>query len=105
MVCGGTAACFAAIVKHIPIYQREAIHLTSCPQKQLGRHLKKMLKMDIEERKKIIGMETDRADILPGGLMILMTFLRYFKIPDFTISANGLRLGLIKYFFEKNIRY
>lgn len=47
------------------------------------------------ERKKIIGMEEKRADIIPAGLIILKTIFDLFSIKHITISEYALREGIV----------
>lgn len=47
------------------------------------------------ERKKILGMEEKRADIIPAGLIILKTIFDMFGIKQITISEFALREGIV----------
>lgn len=47
------------------------------------------------ERKKILGMEEKRADIIPAGLIILKTIFDLFSIKEITISEYALREGIV----------
>jgi exopolyphosphatase/guanosine-5'-triphosphate,3'-diphosphate pyrophosphatase len=47
------------------------------------------------ERKKILGMEEKRADIIPAGLIILKTIFDLFSIEKITISEYALREGIV----------
>lgn len=48
-----------------------------------------------EERLSIQGIEKNRADILPAGLLILIEVFDFFNINSITLSEYGLREGLI----------
>jgi len=47
------------------------------------------------ERKKILGMEEKRADIIPAGLIILKSIFDLFSINNITISEYALREGIV----------
>lgn len=49
----------------------------------------------LAERKKIIGLEESRADIITAGVVILKTFFNLFGIERITFSWTGLREGII----------
>jgi len=49
----------------------------------------------IKERLRIPGMEKNRADILPAGLLILNKIFQLFKIKEIVISGYALREGII----------
>ena len=47
------------------------------------------------ERKKVLGMEEKRADIIPAGLIILKTIFELFSIKEISISEYALREGIV----------
>lgn len=44
------------------------------------------------------GIERDRVRMIPGALLLLSTLLNLFHLETFTISAGGLRMGLLRRF-------
>jgi exopolyphosphatase/guanosine-5'-triphosphate,3'-diphosphate pyrophosphatase len=52
-------------------------------------------KKDIEKRKKIKGLDSKRADIIPAGVIILSTIFDLFGIDKMTVSDYALREGVI----------
>ncbi len=48
-----------------------------------------------EERKKIRGIDKERADIISGGLLPLQCLMEELDTPQVIISDNGLRTGLL----------
>lgn len=51
--------------------------------------------LDVDKRKKIKGLDPNRADIMPAAMAIVKAFLNYTGIEQFTVSSNGLREGLM----------
>jgi exopolyphosphatase/guanosine-5'-triphosphate,3'-diphosphate pyrophosphatase len=51
--------------------------------------------MTIEERKKIIGLEENRTDVIIPGLAFFSVFCEVFKKDKLTVSELGLLYGLI----------
>ena len=51
--------------------------------------------LDVDKRKKIKGLSPARADIMPAAMAIIKSFVSYMNIEGFTISACGLREGLM----------
>lgn len=47
------------------------------------------------DRKKVLGMEEKRADIIPAGLIILKTIFDLFSIKEIQISEYALREGIV----------
>lgn len=51
--------------------------------------------LTLEERKKVPGINPDRADIILAGAAILLAVMRTLKIPAVEISDRGLREGIL----------
>lgn len=54
-----------------------------------------LCKMPLEERRKVPGMDANRADILLGGAAILLTLMEAFGAEKMTTSERGLRDGIL----------
>lgn len=50
---------------------------------------------DVEERKKIAGLEPLRADIMPAGMIILSCIFDTLHLEEMIVSTSGLREGVI----------
>jgi exopolyphosphatase/guanosine-5'-triphosphate,3'-diphosphate pyrophosphatase len=97
---GGTATTYAAILIGKNIYDRNHIHMKQSSRQEASVTARKISRMSIENRIKIPGMEKERAESLPAGLMILSEILGFFKFDKFYISANGLRTGILKQYLQ-----
>lgn len=95
---GGTATTFAAIYHKQTVYDRERIHTTKGRRKDVALMSRTLGKMDIKSRRRLPGMEKDRAEEMPAGLLILTEVLRYFQFKRFMVSTNGLRTGILRYY-------
>lgn len=51
--------------------------------------------LDLDRKKKIRGLSSGRADILPAALAAISAFKKYVGIKNIVISASGLRTGLM----------
>ena len=51
--------------------------------------------LDVEKRKRIRGLSTNRADIMPAALAIIKSFIDYLHIESFTVGGSGLREGIM----------
>lgn len=60
-------------------------------------------KTTLEERLKIIGLESKRADIIPAGVIILQTIFDELKFKKMYISNYALREGVVIDMIEKKI--
>ncbi|MFA6291418.1 MAG: hypothetical protein WC637_06520 [Victivallales bacterium] len=98
---GGTATTFAALVLKENVYDRKHINSVKVDSKMVAVYTRQLSRMSIEERIKVPGMEKERAEILPSGLLILSEFLRFFNFSEIRITANGLRYGVMKHYLQK----
>ncbi|MDE6505019.1 MAG: Ppx/GppA family phosphatase [Clostridia bacterium] len=51
--------------------------------------------LDLDKKKKIKGLSTERADILPAALAVIKSFIGYMNVEQFTLSGAGLREGIM----------
>lgn len=96
VVSGGSATTYSSILLGRDVYDRDQIHLRKSSRKELSAVNRRLSRLTVEERIKVPGMEKERAEVLPGGLLILHEILSFFNFNEFTISANGLRFGIVK---------
>jgi exopolyphosphatase / guanosine-5'-triphosphate,3'-diphosphate pyrophosphatase len=88
---GGSATTTAAIVrgKPTPITSHPLTHA------DLQRTLDRLLAMTLDERKNVVGMRAQRADILPGGIIVLDTALEMLKQEQAVATTADLLLGIL----------
>ncbi len=72
-----------------------AVHGAAVSVGELQRVLEWLTGMSVEERRKVPGLNAERADILPAGLAVAAEVLAHFAAPEFTVSAFGLREGIL----------
>jgi len=58
--------------------------------------------MSVEERRAVPGLNPERADILPAGLAVAAEVMEHFAVPQLTVSAFGLREGLLLHLARPN---
>ena len=54
-----------------------------------------LCKLSLEERRKVPGMDANRADIILGGAAIVLTLMEAFGAEKMTVSERGLRDGIL----------
>lgn len=100
---GGTATAYGAILLKQPVYDRKQLNTVSSLTKEASVIGRQLSKMNIEKRRKIPGMEYERAEVLPAGLLILTIILQHFNFEKFRITTNGLRMGILKHYIRKKL--
>lgn len=63
--------------------------------KDLCKTTKLLCSLPLEERRKVPGINSNRADILLGGAAIIESLMQQLEIPQLTLSQRGLRDGLL----------
>lgn len=104
LLCGGTATCYAAILKRQRVYDREMINMTPSDRKTLVMQMRRIAKTNLNDRMKIPGMEKERAEYFPSGLLVFSTLMGVFNFDEFKITADGLRLGTLRYYVDERLR-
>jgi len=91
----GTITNLASIILGIEGYDKSRIHGLNISYKDISGVIKKLKAMTISERRTIRGMEKGREDIILQGIILLKEIMSYFKADEITVSANGMRYGVI----------
>jgi exopolyphosphatase/guanosine-5'-triphosphate,3'-diphosphate pyrophosphatase len=88
---GGSATTTAAIVRGKPAPPASY----SLTREDLQRTLDRLLTMTLDDRKKVAGMRAQRADILPGGIIVLDTALELLGQERAIATTADLLLGIL----------
>ncbi len=93
---GGTFTTLAAMVKGIYWSDRTYMHGTVLKAANIARLERSLADMSIEERRKLPGLQPNRADIVVHGICILRAVMRRFGIDEITVSEYGNLDGYFK---------
>lgn len=88
---GGSATTAAAIVRG----RATPPSVYRITRADLQRTLERLLKMKLDERKSVPGMRPQRADILPGGIIVLDTALEIVGRDEAVATTADLLLGIL----------
>ncbi|MDR3164915.1 MAG: Ppx/GppA family phosphatase [Synergistaceae bacterium] len=102
--CAGVGGTFAALAS-VSIGERSVAAGRRKAGVQLSRggiesQIALYASMDCESRKKIPGLEAERADIILPGACIVASLMDLFRFDHLTVSAKGLRHGVMDSIFE-----
>jgi exopolyphosphatase/guanosine-5'-triphosphate,3'-diphosphate pyrophosphatase len=87
---GGTATTVAAILRG----RRATIATHPLRREDLQRVLDRLLTLPLAERKKVAGMKPQRADILPAGIIVLLTAMDIVGCETAVATTSDLLLGV-----------
>ncbi len=95
---GGAFRNIFRINKMVKRYPLDNPHNYHVPIEEFNNTYEMLRVLDIDKKKKIKGISTERADILPAGLAAINAFIKYMNFNSFTICRCSLREGIM---FEK----
>jgi exopolyphosphatase/guanosine-5'-triphosphate,3'-diphosphate pyrophosphatase len=95
---GGTIRNLARMQAVREGYPMDTLHGYLLTRSSLAESIDLLTSYPLADRKKLSGLNSDRADIILPGAMVIATIMDRLQKDSLTISVNGLREGL---FFER----
>ncbi|MFN2137023.1 MAG: hypothetical protein ACK2UK_13770 [Candidatus Promineifilaceae bacterium] len=95
---GGTIRNLAAMQAMREAYPLDTLHGFELLRSELAESLEQLQTLPLPRRRKIAGLNSDRADIILPGAMVVAAVMDRLGKDRLTVSINGLREGL---FFER----
>lgn len=93
--CGGSFRNLFKIAKMVRKYPMDTVHNYNMSVEEFLPLYDMIKVLDLDKKKKIKGLSTERADILPAALAIVKSFVNYMNLSGFTLSGAGLREGIM----------
>ncbi len=93
--CGGTATSAGAMKYGMIDYDSSLVHGQRLKKAEVQQCYDSLLNMPLEKRKNIRGLQTERADIIVYGLMIMLNLMRVLEKDWAVVSESDLLEGLI----------
>jgi exopolyphosphatase/guanosine-5'-triphosphate,3'-diphosphate pyrophosphatase len=92
---GGTAANLAGVLRGRRITSADQVHGQGIDAAERDAALRRLAALPLSERRTVPGLEPDRADVIVAGLVIQAAVCRRLGVDRLTVSARGLRYGLL----------
>lgn len=92
---GGTIANLASAELASPTFQPEKLHASRLTRDRIERRARALAALPLAERRRVPGIEPDRADVLVAGAIIQARALYRLNAPTIYVSLRGLRYGLL----------
>ena len=96
----GTATTALTVRDGISDYHPSKVHGKAVSLGELKKVLYKLANMGLEERRRCIGLEPKRAEVIVGGLLVLEAALRLTGLDSFTVSETDIMHGMLLDFAE-----
>jgi len=91
----GTVSSLASVDMGLEKYEMERINGHLLKIENIKRIHEKFCSVNTEERKRIKGLDPERADIIIGGTAILVKIMECFQVEELTVSENDILDGII----------
>jgi len=92
---GGTTTIMARIVARSTTFDRDRIEGAVLSRHEVGELLERLWSLSLADRRRIIGLPPNRADVILLGVTICHAVMRQFDFPDLTVSTRGLRYAAV----------
>jgi exopolyphosphatase/guanosine-5'-triphosphate,3'-diphosphate pyrophosphatase len=92
---GGAASILARVEGKMEKFDRERIEATRLTIERLRHHVERLWRLPLEERKQIVGVPPNRADVILPGAAIYEAIMDEFEFSELRISTRGLRFAAV----------
>lgn len=90
----GTATNLAAADLSLERYDAEKVHGHAMTPAALGKLVDRLFTVTTAQRREIVGIEPQRADVIPAGAAIFTRLAARLNAPRIVVSDRGIRWGL-----------
>lgn len=92
---GGNVTSMASVYKRMEKYDPDEAHGTILSEKEIERQIREYLVKSPQQRRKIPGLDPERADIILAGACIIRYAMRFAGCSEIVVSDRGLRHGIL----------
>ena len=98
---GGTMTTLGAMQSRMPLFDPQLCEGMTMQRSDVAAWGRKLARMSLGERRQIVGLMPQRADIIPSGVAILEAAMRCFGVAQLRLSAHGNMDGYLKKKFKE----
>ncbi|MCA9936352.1 MAG: Ppx/GppA family phosphatase [Anaerolineales bacterium] len=102
---GGTIRNLAKMDAQRHNHPLNTLHGYQLSREGLAENIRLLTTLPLAERRRIPGLNSDRADIILPGALVLQAVMERLHVDNLTISVNGLREGLFFEHFWQHLSY
>jgi exopolyphosphatase/guanosine-5'-triphosphate,3'-diphosphate pyrophosphatase len=92
---GGTASILGCMEARLDTFDRARLEATRLSATRVSWHLERLWILPLEQRKNIVGLPKNRADVILMGVAIYQAVMDAFGLPELRISTRGLRFAAL----------
>lgn len=91
----GTFSTIGSIDLQLDTYAREKLHLHKISLSRLKDMKDTLVSLSLSERRKVRGLEPERADLIIPGIQFTINIMEFFGFDEFVVSESGLLEGAL----------
>ena len=91
----GTATTFATVEQHLREYDAAKVQGYRIGAASIDRLVARFLELELAEKRRLPGLEPQRADVIAGGAAIYARLARRMETREMVVSDRGVRWGLV----------
>ena len=92
---GGAMTNLTAVMLELRQYDPEKVQGASLPAAEVDRQIERYRSTPTEQRRRIVGLQPKRAEVILAGACIVRTVMRKLRKDQLTVSDRGLRHALL----------
>jgi len=92
---GGTTSILGSMEMELKTFDRERLERARLSRERLRWHVEHLWGLPLGERKQIIGLPPNRADVILAGSTIYEAVMEHFDFHELRISTRGLRFAAV----------
>ena len=92
---GGTASILGCLEAGLATFDRSRLEAARLTHERLRWHVNRLWSLPLEQRKQLVGLPPNRADVILTGAVIYEAILEQFGFAELRISTRGLRFGAV----------
>jgi len=92
---GGAVTNLTAVMLGLRVYDPDAVQGAALTGHEVDRQIELYRSQSTEERRRIVGLQPKRAEVILAGACIVRTVMRKLRKDELTVSDRGLRHGLL----------
>lgn len=92
----GTITTLAAIEQQLSVYDATLVHGSTLSRTAIAAQIARLSSVNLEERKRITGLDPGRADVICAGAVIALALCEWAGFDHVRVSDRGVRWGLAR---------
>jgi exopolyphosphatase/guanosine-5'-triphosphate,3'-diphosphate pyrophosphatase len=92
---GGTASILACMEANLSTFDRARLEATRLSRERLRWHVEHLWNVSTADRRRIVGLPPNRADVILTGTAIYEAVMNHFNFQQLQVSTRGLRFAIV----------